>query len=119
MDRWDMWAIATWTTVGAGAGTIFSYGTRRLLSHQSSSALTSAWTGALLTASLFGMLVWSLGSRFDLLPVSYLAAVGVPLAVIDILERRLPTALVMPSQAVLAGLYAFASILRPEDLSNL
>jgi leader peptidase (prepilin peptidase)/N-methyltransferase len=114
-----MWVIATWAMVGAGTGAIVSVGTRRLLSHQSSSALTSTWTGALLTAFLFGTLAWGLGSRFGLLPVSYLAAVGVPLAVIDILEQRLPTRLVMPSIAVLATLYAVGSVLHPEDLSDL
>ncbi|MEV6602782.1 prepilin peptidase [Kutzneria sp. NPDC051319] len=111
--------IATWAMVGAGVGAIVSFGTRRLLSHQSSSVLTSSWTGALLTAFLFGTLAWGLGSRFDLLPASYLAAVGVPLAVIDILEQRLPTKLVMPSHAVLATLYAVASVLHPEDLHDL
>lgn len=119
MGRCDMWVIATWAVVGAGAGAIVSFGTRRLLSHQSSSALTSTWTGALLTAFLFGTLAWGVGSRFDLLPASYLAAVGVPLAVIDILEQRLPTKLVMPSIAILATLYAVASVLHPEDLSDL
>jgi leader peptidase (prepilin peptidase)/N-methyltransferase len=114
-----MWVIATWITVGAGTGAIVSLGTRRLLNRQSSSVLTSTWAGALLTAFLFGILAWGLGSHFDLLPASYLAAVSVPLAVIDILEQRLPARLVTPSQAVLAALYTVASVLHPEDLSDL
>jgi hypothetical protein len=59
--------------------------------------LIEAVTLASVTACLFGLLAWRVGVRPELLAYSALAAVGVPLAVIDVLEQRLSTKLLMPA----------------------
>ncbi|WP_238412890.1 prepilin peptidase [Saccharothrix deserti] len=52
------------------------------------------------------MLAWRLGTGFDLLAYSYLAAVAVPLAIVDLAEQRLPSKVVLPSYLVLGGVFA-------------
>jgi leader peptidase (prepilin peptidase)/N-methyltransferase len=48
-------------------------------------------------AVLFGLLAWRVGVRPELLADSPLAAVCVPLAVIDLVEKRMPAALLVPA----------------------
>jgi leader peptidase (prepilin peptidase)/N-methyltransferase len=68
-------------------------------------------TLASITACLFGLLAWCVGVRPELLAYSALAAVGVPLAAIDVLEQRLPAKLLMPAYPIVAALLALAAIL--------
>jgi leader peptidase (prepilin peptidase)/N-methyltransferase len=67
-------------------------------------------TLASVTACLFGLLAWRVGVRPELLAYSALAAVGVPLAAIDVLEQRLPAKLLMPVYPIVAALFALAAI---------
>jgi leader peptidase (prepilin peptidase)/N-methyltransferase len=69
------------------------------------------WIAPLLTAILFGILAWRLGPHFDLLPYSGLAAVGVALAVIDVIEQRLPSPLVYSGLTVVGALFATSTAL--------
>jgi leader peptidase (prepilin peptidase) / N-methyltransferase len=68
-------------------------------------------TLASMTACLFGLLAWRVGVRPELLAYSALAAVGVPLAAIDVLERRLPAKLLMPAFPIVAALLALAALM--------
>jgi leader peptidase (prepilin peptidase) / N-methyltransferase len=69
------------------------------------------WIAPLLTAILFGILAWRFGAHLDLLPYSCLAAGGVALAVIDVVEQRLPSPLIYSSFAVVAVMFAVSAIL--------
>ncbi|MGW5053948.1 prepilin peptidase [Actinokineospora sp. NPDC004072] len=56
------------------------------------------------TALGFAGMAWRFDLGVDLIVYSYLAAVAVPLAAIDLAEQRLPNTLVAPSYAVTGGL---------------
>lgn len=63
----------------------------------------------ILTLILFGFLAWRLGPQFELLPYSVFAAVGVLLGLIDLVELRLPSALVYVGIAAVGALLAVAA----------
>ncbi len=69
------------------------------------------WTAPLLTAILFAILAWRFGPHFNLLPYSGLAAIGVALAVIDVIEQRLPSPLVYTGLVVVGALLATSALL--------
>lgn len=110
--------VVAWAAVGAIAGAAVQPATRRLLTTDHVGVLIARPTTPLLTAILFGVLAWRLGWTFNLLAYSFLAATGVVLAIIDTLEHRLPSKLVLPSFAVLATLFATSSIINA-DPANL
>jgi leader peptidase (prepilin peptidase)/N-methyltransferase len=64
----------------------------------------------LLTALVFGLLVWRLGADAALPAFLYLGAVGVALALIDIDVHRLPNAIVLPSYVIGAVLLGVAAL---------
>lgn len=92
-------------------GTVLTIWTRRLLTSRRSGLSVMDWIAPLLTAILFGILAWRLGPHFDLLPYSGLAAVGVALAVIDVIEQRLPSPLVYSGLTVVGALFATSTAL--------
>ncbi|MDQ3577645.1 MAG: prepilin peptidase [Actinomycetota bacterium] len=69
------------------------------------------------TAVVFAVLAWKFGAGLDLISYSYLATVGVPLAAIDMIEQRLPSALVFPSYIVLTVLFATSAVVNSSDRS--
>jgi len=71
--------------------------------------LSTASTGCSATAVLFGLLGWWVGVRPELLADSALAAVCVPLAVIDLVEQRMPARLLLPAYPSLAVLFGLAA----------
>ncbi|WP_229686600.1 prepilin peptidase [Longimycelium tulufanense] len=83
--------------------------TLRLLNSPSTTPFTGRTIAALLTGILFGLLTWRVGANVDLLPYSYLAAVGVPLAIIDTVEQRLPSPLVLPSYLILGATFTLSA----------
>ncbi|HEY2100093.1 MAG TPA: A24 family peptidase [Pseudonocardia sp.] len=101
-------ASAWWCTTGAAAaglvfGGLSSGLTRRYLPRERTLA-NSWWFHAALTAVVLGLLGWRVGTRGELLIYGFVAVLGVPLAVIDWCEHRLPRALVWPQLAgTLAG----------------
>jgi leader peptidase (prepilin peptidase)/N-methyltransferase len=103
--------VVAWAAVGAIAGAAVQPATRRLLTIDNVGVLTARPTTPLLTAILFGILAWRLGWTLDLIAYSFLAATGVVLAIIDTLEHRLPSTLVLPSFAVLAALFVASAII--------
>jgi leader peptidase (prepilin peptidase) / N-methyltransferase len=71
--------------------------------------LTRAVMVCSVTAVLFGLLAWRVGLRPELLAYSVLAVVCVPLAVIDLVEKRMPARLLVPAYPSLAVLFGGAA----------
>ncbi|WNV90225.1 A24 family peptidase [Umezawaea sp. Da 62-37] len=72
-----------------------------------------SWAGAaVVTGLLFTGLAWRLDWSLALLAYSYLAAVLVPLAMVDWVEQRLPGAVVLPSYLVLAAAFSVDAALK-------
>ncbi|MCU1680233.1 MAG: pilD [Amycolatopsis sp.] len=111
--------IASWAGCGILVGAALAIWTRRFLTSNPRGLLRARPTAPLLTATLFGILAWRLGDHFDLLPYSYLAAVGVPLAVIDAVEQRLPSTLVFAGIAGLGVLFAISAVVHSSGMSFL
>ena len=63
----------------------------------------------LLTTILFGALAWRFGSHFELVPYSVFGTVGVLLGLIDLVELRVPGALVFVGIAAVGALFAAAA----------
>jgi leader peptidase (prepilin peptidase) / N-methyltransferase len=100
-----------WAALGALIGTALRQPARALLPvPRQAHPLIAAVTLASVTACLFGLLAWRVGVRPELLAYSALAAVGVPLAAIDVLEQRLPAKLLMPAYPIVAALFTLAAI---------
>lgn len=110
MSPW--WAPPFWAALGALIGTALRQPARTLLpASRQAHPLVAAVTLASMTACLFGLLAWRVGVRPELLAYSAVAAVGVPLAAIDVLERRLPAKLLMPAFPIVAALLALAALM--------
>lgn len=62
-------------------------------------------------AGMYGLLAWRIGLGLDLVAYGCLAAACIPLAVIDLIESRLPWPLVTPLYPLLAGVLGLAAIL--------
>jgi leader peptidase (prepilin peptidase) / N-methyltransferase len=103
--------VLLWALLGAGLGSAQHRGAQRLLALPTQSpALVAAVPLACATAVLFGLLAWRIELVPDLLAYSGLAVVCVPLAAIDLLERRLPTRLLLPAYPSLGILLGFAAL---------
>ncbi len=103
--------ITAWAGAGILVGAALAFGFQRLLTTAPTAPLAMRLTATLLTALMFGALAWRFGHQFDLLPYSVLAALGVALGVIDILEQRLPSVLVYSGVAIVGALLATSAIL--------
>lgn len=109
-----------WTVAGAAVGAVLSYLTRcsvKTTTALRASRLPTTATGVVATAILFGVLAWRLDTRFELLPYSTLTAVGVPLAIIDTAEHRLPNKLLLIAYPTLLILVSLGSILHSDPTS--
>lgn len=105
------WVPLLWAALGALIGTALRRPAQALLpTPKQAHPLIAAVTLASATACLFGLLAWRVNLRPELLAYSALAAVGVPLAAIDILEQRLPAKLLMPAYPIVVALLALAAI---------
>src|SRR5438067_6159166 len=103
--------ITAWAGAGILVGAALAFGFQRLLTTAPTAPLAMRLTATLLTALMFGALAWRFGHQFDLLPYSVLAALGVALGVIDVLEQRLPSVLVYSGVAIVGALLATSAIL--------
>ncbi|MGH3709211.1 MAG: prepilin peptidase [Pseudonocardiaceae bacterium] len=118
MPGW--WIAITWTIAGAVVGAALSFVTGRSVKTTTvlrASRLPTTPIAVVATAILFGALAWRLGARFELLPYSALAAVGVPLAIIDTVEHRLPNRLLLVAYPTALTLFSLGSILRSDPTS--
>lgn len=98
-----------WGAIGAAIGVAGAAGTRQLLARDNRPrTLALVVSGAVPTAAAFAIVA----TRFtglELVAYGYLAAIGVMLSTVDVLERRLPGRLTLPSYAVIGGLLAIAT----------
>lgn len=103
--------IMVWAGAGILVGVALAFCVRHLLTAAPPAAYATRLTAALLTAFAFGALAWRFGHQFDLLPYSVLAALGVALGMIDVIEQRLPSVLVYSGVALIGTLLATSAIL--------
>jgi leader peptidase (prepilin peptidase)/N-methyltransferase len=103
--------ITLWAGVGILVGTTLALCVERLLTAAPPVSRAVRLAVALSTALTFGVLAWRFGHQFDLLPYSVLAALGVALGVIDVLEQRLPSVLIYSGVAVIGALLATSAIM--------
>jgi leader peptidase (prepilin peptidase)/N-methyltransferase len=89
----DWWPTLC-AVIGAVAGGAASTVTRRYLVGDAAGVLSSWWMGALLTAGTLAILGWRVGARGEIAVYAVVAVLGVPLAVIDWVDRVLPKFLV-------------------------
>lgn len=106
--------IILWTALGVLVGTSLGLLTRKLLQ----TSVLSRWrwvVAAVLTGLLFTALAWRLDWSVALLAFSYLAAVLVPLAMVDLAEQRLPGVVVLPSYLVLGVAFGVDAVLHASN----
>jgi leader peptidase (prepilin peptidase)/N-methyltransferase len=102
--------LASWGAFGALVGAALSGLTRASLAlSRRDHPLAATVTLCLATAVLFGLLAWRVGVRPELLPDRALAAVCVPLAMIDLVEQRMPARLLLPAYPGLVVLFGLAA----------
>ncbi len=98
-----------WAAVGAVIGTAAAAATRRLLARDNRPGTLALFgSGALLTSATFAIVATQY-SGIELVAYCYLAAIGVMLSTVDVLEHRLPGRLTLPSIAVIGGLVAVSA----------
>lgn len=109
------WWVSGYLGLGAGLGAIASLPIRREIGTDNpvtwvrKPAVVSA-----LTAGLFALLAAGSGLGWQLVPYSLVAAVGVPLAVVDIVEQRLPRMLVLPLGVALLLIFTALAVARSD-----
>lgn len=121
------WIAIGWTVVGAATASATQKITTKHLTDPTAprtafAAMRATIDGAprppptaskvgqtVVTAALFGLLAWRFHSLIEVLAYSYLAALAVPLSVIDIVKMRLPRQLVLPMYPACVALFALAS----------
>lgn len=125
------WIIVGWTAVGAAAAGVMRPLTTKHLTRPTSrfAATRTRFDGAprpppnrdlvvgqmVTTPVLFGLLAWRFGPHLELLAFSYLAAVAVPLSVIDMREMRLPRQLVLPLYPAGVALFGLAAAVHDDQ----
>lgn len=103
--------IASCAGAGLIVGAALTAYARRFLTATLSGLLMPGLAATLLTAGTFGGLAWRFGYQFDLLPYGVLAAVGVALGLIDLIEQRLPSELVYSGAVLVSALLATSAVL--------
>ncbi|QWF81005.1 prepilin peptidase [Amycolatopsis sp. CA-230715] len=119
MQHPTSWWIAGAAAVGMVLGVSASVLTRRFLPHGRRQVAGSWWLGGVLTATVLAILAWRVGARGELAIYTVVVIVGVPLAVIDWCEHRLPRALVWPQLAGAVAGFVVLAIARGESASGL
>lgn len=102
--------IVSWTAVGLAVGCVPALNVERLLTTAPSGPSRMDTVVPLVTALAFGVLAGRFGLQFDLLPYSVLAALGVVLGLIDLIEQRLPSVLIYSGVALIGALLAIAAV---------
>lgn len=104
-------AIAGWSLIGLGTGAALAALAPHATSATGRSCAPRIFATAVVTAALFAILVWRIGITPELMVYSWLAAIGVPLAIIDWTTGQLPTKLLLPGYLVLIVLLAISAAL--------
>lgn len=103
LSTFGLWWVLGAAVLGLGLGAAGSGVARRLLRDQRELA-GSWWLGAVVTAVLLALLAWRVGDRGEFAVYGFAAVLGLPLAVVDWCEHRLPRQLAVPQLAgVIAG----------------
>jgi leader peptidase (prepilin peptidase)/N-methyltransferase len=89
------WNVVACAASGFLLGAAASLTTRRFLRMPTRVAHTW-WLGAIVTAVVLAVLGWRVGARGELAVYAFVVTLGVPLAVIDWVEHRLPRIVVWP-----------------------
>ncbi|WP_235922137.1 prepilin peptidase [Lentzea tibetensis] len=109
----SVWAIVVWAALGVVVGAGLNSLARRVIEPTVSEAVRAARTiTASVTGVLHGLLAWRLALWPELAAYSALAAIGVLLAVIDVIEHRLPSRLIAVGYLLLLALFGFAAVVR-------
>jgi leader peptidase (prepilin peptidase) / N-methyltransferase len=103
--------ITGWSLTGLGTGAALAALAPHATSATGRSCAPRAVPMAVITAALFAILMWRIGTKPELLAYSWLAAIGVPLAIIDWTTGQLPTKLIVPGYLVLMLLLALSAAL--------
>jgi leader peptidase (prepilin peptidase)/N-methyltransferase len=101
--------------LGAAIGMATVPVTRWFLPDRDRHPLASVPALASATAIVFGLVAWRIGLHPVLAAYACLAAASIPLAAIDLIDHRLPSALLLPLYPVLAGLFGLAALLAHND----
>ncbi|VVJ21514.1 Uncharacterised protein [Amycolatopsis camponoti] len=91
----NAWLAAISGGAGFVLGAAGSLLTKRLL-REPTRIVSSLWLGAIITALVLAVLGWSVGQRGELAVYAFVLTLGVPLAIIDWVEHRLPRIVVVP-----------------------
>jgi leader peptidase (prepilin peptidase) / N-methyltransferase len=105
--------VTGWSLVGLGAGAALTTLAPRAAAPSANgrSCTPRGVLAAVVTATLFALLAWRIGTTPDLLAYSWLAAIGVLLAITDWTAGQLPTKLIVPGYLVLIVLLAISAAL--------
>lgn len=106
--------LAGYALSGAACGAALSTLTRSFLPKQSGRVLGSWWLAAAVTGGALVILGWRVGPRWELAPYWLLVLLGVPLAFIDLADRRLPRLLVHPLLLGILGALAMLCLVRDD-----
>lgn len=102
--------IVLWALVGALVGAALRPLTHRLIAATSGDRSSApSLVLEIATAGLFAALLWRFDYQSEVLAYSWLAAISVPLAAIDLTTQRLPTRLILPSYPALIVLFALSA----------
>lgn len=108
MNPW--WTAPLWDLLGAIIGAALRRPTQASLAvPRQDHPLTTAVILSSATAVLFGVLAWCVGVRPELVAYSGLAASCVPLAAIDLVEKRMPARLLLPAYPILVVLFGLTA----------
>jgi leader peptidase (prepilin peptidase)/N-methyltransferase len=91
----NAWPAIVGAAMGFGLGAAGSLITKRL-SDRPTGIASSWWLGAIVTALVLAILAWRIGHRGEFPVYAFVVTLGVPLAIIDWLEHRLPRIVVVP-----------------------
>ena len=105
--------ITGWSLAGLSTGAALVALARRAVAPSANgrSCAARAVVVVVVTAALFAILAWRIGAKPELLAYSWLAAIGIPLAITDWTTGQLPTKLIMPGYLVLIVLLALSAAL--------
>lgn len=106
--------LAAYAGAGTACGAALSELTRRFLPECAGRVLGSWWLAAAVTGSVLAVLGWRVGLRWELAPYWLLVLLGVPLAIIDFTDRRLPRLLVYPLLIGVLGALVVLCLVRGE-----
>jgi leader peptidase (prepilin peptidase)/N-methyltransferase len=113
------WWFAAYILLGAGAGIGGAVLMRQQLHTDVPRWARSKVMISVITAALFGFLAAGLGAQWELVPYGVLAMVSVPLAVIDLVERRLPQVLVLALGAAMLASFCVLALTRSDGANFL